>query len=277
MGYPPYAVWHFLLDALWVGSFVAAAVVGAKSNLILRRLLCCLFPALAVSRLALGSLGGMMILIEFPLALFAGVVLVRSLRLAGFDWSVQDEAARVQHRQMIRRRVVLGLVTLLGTILLGCAGVFVWQIVRASRVPQVVVSESSLPLVHSLPAARNACVWLTLPTKQRVALWREHSSSAFPEWGERPYHEPKRIWFETSRNSKESDRVKSYMQMGLDSERSAESGREEYSLFIGDFCVAWSLKTETNNDSDLLISVRRAKKVELDYLRKRYGKWPLFE
>lgn len=277
MGHPPYAIWHFLLDALWAGSFVAAAIVGSRSNLILRRFLCWLFPAVVVSRLAFGSLGGMMILLELPFALLAAVVSVQSLRSAGFDTMMEDEAARLQHHRMIRRRAVLGLGTLLGIILLGCAGVFVWEIVRASRVPQVAVSESSLPFTHPLPASRNACVWLTLPSKQRVALWREYSSSAFPEWGERPYREPKRIWVETSQHSKESDRVKSYMQMGLDSERSAESGRDEYSLFVGDFCIAWSLMTETTNDSDLLIRVRRAKKVELDYLTKKYGNWPLFE
>lgn len=277
MGHPPYAWWHFFLDVTWVGGFVTAAVVGAKSNLVLRRFLCYLFPSLVISRLALGSLGGMMILLELPLAISAGVASVRSLRLAGFDPSLQDEITRAQHHRMIRQRVLRGLVALFGTISLGCAAVFVWQVVRVSRVPQVAVSESALPLVHSLPAKKNACVWLTLPTGKRVALWREYSSSAYPEWGERPYRQPERIWVETSRNSKESDRVRSYMQMGLDSERTAESGRNEYSLFIGDFCVAWLLKSEANNNSDLLISVRRAKAVELDNLKQKYGKWPLCE
>lgn len=276
MAHPPYATWHYLVDALWACCFLSAAFIGWKSNLILRNFLCTLLPFFVVQRLIVGSLGGLTLLLELPLGVIAGVAAFRSLRRSGFDPLTHTEAEQMQHKKSVKRRLVFTFLRLLAAVLLVCAGFFVWQVVRVSRVPRVTLFESSLPFTHELPAGNDAGVWLTLPNGKRAALWRE-DYSVYPRWGERPYHEPRRIWTGETRGFKSSDRVKSYMQMGLDSERSAMAGRDEFSLFVNDYCIAWPLSGQTNNFRRILLTVRRAHERELDYLRKRYGRWPLFD
>jgi len=276
MQHPPYSFWHYVFDTLWLCCYLVAALIGWKSNLISRRFLCYLLPGLCVSRLVMGSLGGILLLLELPLCLIAAVVSFRSLRRAGVEWSALSDSEKIQRQKTVKRRLASVSVTILAVVLLCWMGWFVYQFVRVSRVPRVTVSKSSLPFTCSLPALQDACVWLILPNSRRVALWRE-DYSAYPEWGEKPYREPSRIWKKESANSKTSDRVKSYMQMGLDLQRSEKSGREDYSLFVNDYCVAWSLTESTNRNSQILITFRQAHQQELDDLQKRYGKWPLFE
>jgi len=276
MQHPPYSFWHYLSDALWFCCYLAAALIGWKSNLILRRFLCCLLPCLCVSRLVLGSLGGLLLLFELPLCLIATVVSFRSLRRAGVNWSVLSEGEKNRHKKTVKRRLASVLAALLAVFLLCWTGWFVYQLLRVSRVPQITISESSLPFACSLPAVKDACIWLILPNNKRVAIWREQYS-AYPEWGGRPYHEPSRIWKKESANSKSSDRIKSYMQMGLDSELTEKMGQKEYSLFVNDYCIAWPTAESTNRNLVMLITIRHARQQELDYLRERYGKWPLFE
>jgi hypothetical protein len=276
MKHSPYPVWHYALDALWLGCFLGGAFVGRKSNLVLRRFLCGLLPTLCVVRLAWGSMGGLLLLLELPLSFVAAVAALRSLRRPGFDESTHAEVERVQHRKNVQRRLKFTLVGLLATVLAVCAGWFAWQLVRVSRVPRVTLTESSLPFTYELPAGRDASVWLTLPNGKRVAVWWEYWAG-FPDFGERPYHEPRRIWTGQERGFRSSDRVRSYMQIGLDSERSTSAGRDEFSLFVNDYCVAWPLAGQTNSDGRRLLTVRRAQERELDYLRKKYGKWPLFD
>ena len=276
MEHPPYAAWHYMVDALWSGCFLSAALIGWKSNLILRGCLCPVLPALVVVRLIMGSLGGLTLLLELPLGVIAAVVAFRSLRRPGFDPLTHTEAEQLQHKKNVKRRLVFTFLGLLAAVLLVCAGFFAWQLVRVSRAPRIAILESSLPFTYELPAGDDASVWLTLPNNKRVALWRE-DNSPYPIWGERPYSEPSRIWIKESATSKASDRVKSYMQMGLDSELSPTAGHNEFSLFVDDYCIAWPLAGQTNYNSKIIFLVRHAHERELDYLRKRYGKWPLFD
>jgi hypothetical protein len=276
MAHPPYAAWHYAIDVLWVCCFLAATVIGWNSNLILRCFLCYSLPLFCTTRLITGSFGGLTLLLELPLSSFVAVVAFRSLKRSGFDPSIHAEAEQVQHKKYIKRRLVFTFFALLAVILLIGAGLLVWQFVRVSRVPRVALSESSLPFAYELSPAANAGVWLTLPNGKRVALWRE-DYSVYPEWGERPYHEPRRIWTEESKGFRTSDRVKSYMQMGVDSKLSTETNRDAFSLFINDYCIAWPLARQTNNNRRILLTVRHAEVHELDYLQKRYGKWPLFD
>lgn len=158
-------------------------------------------------------------------------------------------------------------------VMLSClAGWFAYQLVRVARAPRATISESALPFTYSMPADQ-PCVWLALPNNKRVAVWWEEDS-AYPSWGEKPYHEPSRVW-QDDQEGKTSDRVKSYMQMGLNTELSSTSGPREFSLFVDNYCVAWPLLTGRN--SNVIINVRHATLPELDYLRQRYGKWPLFD
>lgn len=276
MAHPPYAAWQSVLDVLWVCCFLGAAVIGWNSNLILRSLLCYSLPLFCTTRLIAGSFGGLTLLLELPLSSVVAVVAFRSLRRPGFDRSTHTEKEQIQHAKSIKRRSALVFLGLIAAILSVCAGLFVWQLVRISRVPRVALSESSLPFTYELSPAADAGVWLTLPNGKRVALWRE-DHSVYPEWGERPYHEPRRIWTGESHGFRSSDRVKSYMQMGLDSENSGTAGHDKFSLFVNNYCIAWPLAGQTNNNQRIVLTVRQARERELDYLRKRYGQWPLFD
>jgi hypothetical protein len=276
MAHPPYAAWHYVVDVLWSGCFLSAALIGLKSNLILRGCLCPLLPGLVVIRLFMGSLGGLTLLLELPLSVIIAVVAFRSLRRSGFDPLTHTEAEQMQHKKSIKRRLVFIFLGLFAAVLLVCAAFFVRQLVRVSRVPRIIILESSLPFTYELPVGDDASVWFTLPNNKRVALWRE-DSSVYPEWGERPYSEPSRIWTIESPTSKTSDRVKSYMQMGLDSELSATANHNEFSLFVDNYCIAWPLAGQTNYNDRIILRVRHAQESELDYLRKEYGKWPLFD
>ncbi len=270
MAHPPYGVFHYLSDLLWISCFVSAAIIGRKSNLILRQFLTILLPAFCISRLLLGSLGGILILLELPLCIIAGAISFRSLRRAGVNLSALPETERKQYQRAVRRRISSVFIALLAVILFCWLGWFIYQEIRAARAPRATVSESALPFTCRLPISDEPCIWLTLPNNKRLALWWE--DSAYPSWGERLYHEPSRIW-QDDRLGKSSDRVKSYIQMGLNTELSKESDPKVYSLFVDDYCIAWSLLT--NRNSNVLISVRHAHPTELDYLKQRYGKWPL--
>jgi hypothetical protein len=275
MAHPPYAAWHYAIDALWTCCFWGGTVIGWNSNLILHRFLCSSLPLFCIVRL-MGSFGGLTLLLELPLSSAAAIVAFRSLRHSGFDRSTHTEGEQIQHEKNIKHRLALACGGLFTVILLVCAGLFVWQLVRVSRVPRITLSKSSLPFTYELSPAADASVWLTLPNGKRVAFWRK-DYSVYPEWGEQPYHEPRRIWTRESSGVRSSDRVKSYMQMGLDSERTATAGRDEFSLFVNDYCIAWPLAGQTNNNRRILLTVRQAQERELDNLRKRYGKWPLFD
>jgi len=226
---------------------------------------------LCVSRLALGSLGGVNLLFEVLACLFLSVVAVRALWRAGFDWSKADDAERRVHRNVVRKRwrnCGVSLLVGLSVLLIG------WQIykaVRVSRVPKVVISQDAMPHVLRLTMKPDEAVWLLLPNGKRVALWIEEFSD-FPSWGERPYKEPARVWIKTE-HGRESDRVRSYIQTGQDMRRSTETNKE-YSLFVDDFCVVPETHKQTSGVYELTITVRRPEESELAYLRKRYGEWP---
>lgn len=276
MGHPPYAAWQYALDALWVCCFWCAGVVGYKSDLPLRSFLCYALPFVTIQRIVVGSLGGLTLLLELPLGLFVTIVAIRSLRHPGFDPLKHNVEEVIAHKKAVRRRLKTAWLGLLAIILVVCVSLFVWREIRISRVPKLTISESALPFSYELPPARDACVWMNIPGGRRVALWRE-DFGVWPEWGERPYSEPARIWQHDSATSKSSDRVKSYMQMGLDEELSAVTGKNAYSLFIDNYCIAWPLAGQTNAGKRILLTVRRAKESELENLKKKYGKWPLFD
>lgn len=276
MGHPPYAAWQFAVDVIWVGCFWCAGIVGWKSDLPLRSFLCYALPFITIQRIVVGSLGGLTLLLELPLGLFVTIVAIRAMRHPGFDPLKHTVEEAIAHKEAVRRRWKTVWLGLLAIILVFCVGLFVWREIRVSRVPSLTIAESALPFSYELPMARDACVWMTLPSGKRVALWRE-DFGVWPEWGERPYREPARIWQQDSGTSKSSDRVKSYMQMGLDAELSSAIGKNQYSLFVGNYCIAWPLVGQTNVDRRVLLTVRLAKESELEALKKQYGKWPLFD
>ena len=81
MQHPPYAWWHFALDALWVALFAAAAFIALRRKLPRRARLSTLLLVLIVSRLALGSGGGSFaVLPELPIVIYLIVVALRRSR-----------------------------------------------------------------------------------------------------------------------------------------------------------------------------------------------------
>lgn len=80
MKHPPYPLWHFVSDWLWLTLFVSAGVVALASDFRHRyvfSLSCLLMPVL---RLGLGSLGGGGLLIEFPAWITIATMSTRGLR-----------------------------------------------------------------------------------------------------------------------------------------------------------------------------------------------------
>jgi len=79
MKHPPYAWWQFVLDALWVVPFMAAAFVALRWKLPRRARLASLLLVLVVSRLVLGSGGGALAVLELPILIYLIVVALRRL------------------------------------------------------------------------------------------------------------------------------------------------------------------------------------------------------
>ena len=272
MRHPPHPFWQMMSDALWCSLYLGAAVAALGSNISFRRFFVLIPGLLCISRLVLGSLGGMNLLLEVPMCLFLSVVAVRALRRAGVDWSKATDAERCAHRRtVVRRWKDCGVSLLVGAVVL-LIGWQVYRWVRVSRVPKVVVTEDAMPYVQRLTMKPDEAIWILLPNGKRIALWNDEFSP-FPSWGERPYDEPDRVWIKTE-HGRSSDRVRSGIQTGQDMCRSTETNKE-YSLFVDDFCVAPEIHEQTSGVYELTVTVRRPEESELVYLRQRYGEWPV--
>ena len=79
MQHPPYPLWQYLMDAAWVFAFIVAAVFCWRSNLRLRKTIFLLVVLLFLSRLSLGSGGGGLFILEFPILVTLMVLAVRNL------------------------------------------------------------------------------------------------------------------------------------------------------------------------------------------------------
>ena len=98
----------------------------------------------------------------------------------------------------------------------------------------------------------------------------------YPDWGERPYKSPRRVWTKVSEVEKTSDRVKSYFQSGLDMVRSKPDDKE-YACFVDKYCIATECKRMNDGVYRLSFTVRYALQEETVNLKNIYGAWPLYE
>ena len=87
MHHPPYPSWQYAADATWVIGFIAAAVLAFRSNLPARRAFLTLAVLLPISRLLLGSGGGILFLLELPVLVALIVLAILGLFRSGKDWT----------------------------------------------------------------------------------------------------------------------------------------------------------------------------------------------
>jgi len=273
MHHPPYPSWHYISDIIWLTTYISAAVFAVKSNITFRKIFSLLLLFVCISRLALGSGGGGLIIIELPSIVFLLIISVRGIRRPAFNKSHASEPERVHHKKIIKRRLVIAGVCFITCIVLAGVGWLIFDMVRVSRVPVIVVSEPSIPFNQHINVKEGDAVWITLPNNKKVALW---GYFFYPDWGERPYRPARRIWKKISATAKSSDRVKSYIQAGLDTIRSKDDDKQ-YSLFVDNYCIATECQKRENDSYDLSITVRYTEEDEVEYLKNRYGKWPFFE
>jgi hypothetical protein len=198
---------------------------------------------------------------------------IRGLRYAAFDIAESSEADIKLHKRVVRRRWAILGISLLFCVFLGWISWIVYDIVRVSRVPLIVVDESSLPYKQDFPVKEDGAIWIKLPNGKKVAFW---GNFFHPDWGERPYKSPRRIWTQVSEVEKTSDRVKSYFQSGLDLARSKPE-EKEYACFVDNYCIASECERIDDSVYKLSFTVRYAQKEEIAHLKKIYGSWPLYK
>jgi hypothetical protein len=272
MRHPPYPVWHYISDFVWLISYLLAGILAISSNITCRKSYSFVLLFLCLSRL-LGSGGGGFIIFELPALIFVIINSIQGFRRAGFDKKQVSEIVLEQHKKNIKRGWLIAGICIAMCFIIAWISWIIFDIIRVGRVPSIVVSDNSLPFTQTFRLNEGDAIWIELPNRKKVAFW---DYFFHPDWGERPYKSPKRIWKKISSAQKTSDRVKSYMQIGLDTARSTND-EKEFAWFVDNYCIASECEEVEDDVYDFSITVRYAKEDEIAHLKNKYGMWPLFK
>ena len=73
MAHPPYPLIEIVNDLIWIFFMVTAAVFSLKSTIKMKKFFVVILSFLIISRLFLGSFGGLLHIVEIPLFLWIGI------------------------------------------------------------------------------------------------------------------------------------------------------------------------------------------------------------
>ena len=112
MQHPPYPLWHYVSDSMWIVSYAISGVLAVNSNISYKAMFVVMLAFLCLSRLS-GSGGGGLVIIELPILIFLIINSVRGLRHAAFDISKSSEEDIKTHKKVVRGRwAIFGIILL---------------------------------------------------------------------------------------------------------------------------------------------------------------------
>jgi len=266
MAHPPYAALHYINDLIWIASYGSVAVLGLLKDLPRRGSLLGFSAFLLLSRLAMGSGGGMLFIFELPVLL----LLIRSTRLPKGQ-SVEPNNESNNRRRTIRQ--VSGAIGFIFAIpiliLLGWLASRVFFYGKGIMSQKINISKMELPFATDMVFRNRQAVRLILPNGKHVALWcAKPGLSALLggqelelKWGERPFAEPKGLWIKQEDGTEESNGWDSYIRFGGVSPGSG-SGRF-IEMFVDEYRVTVREKQVRRDSLPVTLRVRLATATEL--------------
>ncbi len=259
MQHQPYPAWHYLIDGAWILGVVTSVVFCWKANLRLRKTLVMLVTFLLLSRLVLGSGGGILFLIEFPVLLVGIGLAVRNLVSGALDLrEMTGEQKHMRQRSIIRGWTIVGAT-------LAVIGVLVWGGPRCYRFVKTKTAEEVS--FTDVPASREirlspgkACV-VKLPGGKTVALWCAKTRGVAAvlddadlmfEYGEVPFKALKSEEIPLPDGSVTYGEYLSYIRSGP---VISSGNSREYVLYVDKYTLSIVSKTDGGTPAVLLLMV----------------------
>ena len=264
MRHAPYPVWHYFIDGGWAACFVITGVLSWKSNLRLRKTAAGFAAVLLLSRLVLGSGGGIFFLLELPLLVVLVVVAVRGLFSGAPDWTQVSEEMRQRHRRRVCRGWALALGIPVATGLLARSGFRGFWLFKSWTAQEIVVQE--IPTSREIALSRfDACV-IRLPNHRTVALWCERADGSDDDeldysYGERPFRELESEKIQLPGGGITYGDYLSYIRSGGVTTYSGDDSREVV-LYADQYCLTIVTKGKARQKLPLTVSVRLATEEE---------------
>lgn len=267
MHHPPYPSWQYAADATWLVGFIVAVVLAVGSNLPARRAFLTLAVLLPISRLLLGSGGGILFLLELPVLLALVVLAILGLFRSGTDWTKVSVEERAQRRRRLARRTGIAGAVLAGVLLL------IWLVswghrrVREASAERIHVAGTDLPFEKRVTLREGHAATLALPNGKDVAFWCKRGSRVFDgpglglSWGERPFAAPKLKYGRRPDGSEGSVGWDSYIRQGTVSSWSGSYG-SQYELFVDKYRVTLREEEPSRGSLPVKVKVRLATEKE---------------
>ncbi len=269
MHHPPYALWHYLVDGTWILGFVVSCVFCWKANLRLRKTLFVLVTFLFLSRLVLGSGGGMLFLIELPVLLVLIALAVRNLFGGAPDLrQMSQEERHVRRKKAARGWAIVG-VAVAGIALLIWIGPRCYRLVKTLTAEEIHISE--IPFSQEIRLAPGKACILWLPSSKTVALWctrtrgiaavMEESDLTF-HYGEVPFKRLESEEIQLPEGGVTYGEYLSYIRQGP---VITSGSSREYVLYVDKYNLSISMETgeSTGDTLPLAVSVRLATEKEM--------------